>query len=55
MSGSLSLTGYYITEQSWLILFNVGSLDHLRLAGHQHTVKVPMPARGFESSDWSIL
>ena len=37
MSGSLVLTGYYITEQSWLFLFNVGSGVHLRLAGQQWT------------------
>ena len=37
MSGSLVLTGYYITEQSWLFLFNVGSGIHLRLAGQQWT------------------
>ena len=37
MSGSLVLTGYYITEQSWLFLFNVGSGAHLRLAGQQWT------------------
>ena len=35
MSGSLVLTGYYITEQSWLFLFNVGLGVHLRLAGQQ--------------------
>ena len=29
MSGSLVLTGYYITEQSWLFLFSVGSGVHL--------------------------
>ena len=35
MSGSLVLTGYYITEQSCPFLFNVGSGVHLRLAGQQ--------------------
>ena len=29
------LTGYYVTEQSWLFLFNGGSGVHLRLAGQQ--------------------
>ena len=37
MSGSLSLTGYNITEQSWLFLFNGGSGIHLRLARQQWT------------------
>ena len=37
MSGSLFLTGYYITEQSWLFSFNVGSGVHLRLTGQQWT------------------
>ena len=33
MSGSLFLTGcYYITEQSWVFLFNVGSGVYLRTA-----------------------
>ena len=31
------LTGYNITEQSWLFLFNVGSGVHLWLAGQQCT------------------
>ena len=31
MSGSLVLTGYYITEQSWLFLFNVGLGVHYGL------------------------
>ena len=31
------LTGYNITKQSWLFLFNVGSGVHLRLAGQQWT------------------
>ena len=35
MSGSLLLTGYNTTEQSWLFLFNVGSGVHLRRAGQQ--------------------
>ena len=35
MSSSLVLTRYYITEQSWLFLFNVGSGVHSRLAGQQ--------------------
>ena len=35
MSGSLFLTGYYITEQSWVFLFNVGSNFYLRIAGQQ--------------------
>ena len=37
MSGSLVLTGYSITEQSWLFLFNVGSGVHLQLVGQQWT------------------
>ena len=32
-----SLTGYNITEQSWLFLFSVASEVHLRLAGQQWT------------------
>ena len=35
MSGSLLLTGYYITEQLWVFLFNVGLGDYLRIAGQQ--------------------
>ena len=37
MSGSLFLTGCYITEQSWLFLFNVGLGVHLQLARQQWT------------------
>ena len=37
MSDSLFLTGYYITEQSWVFLFNVGSGVYLRIAGQQWT------------------
>ena len=37
MSGSLFLTEYYITEQSWVFLFNVGSGFYLRLSGQQLT------------------
>ena len=37
MSGSLSLTGYYITEQSQVFLFNAGSEVYLRIAGQQWT------------------
>ena len=37
MSGSLFLTGYYITEQSSLFLLNAGSGVHLGLAGLQQT------------------
>ena len=40
------LTGYNITEQSWLFLFNVGSGVRLRFAGEQWT--------GAEF-DWNIL
>ena len=35
MPGSLVLTGHYITEQSWLFLFNVGLKGRLWLAGQQ--------------------
>ena len=31
------LTGYNISEKSWLVLFNVGLGVHLRLAGQQWT------------------
>ena len=37
MSGSLLLTGYYITEQSWFFLFNVGLDVYLQIAGQQRT------------------
>ena len=37
MSSSLLLTGYYITEQSWVFLFNVGSEVYLRIAGQPWT------------------
>ena len=37
MSGSLLLTGYYITEQSWFFLFNVGLDVYLQIAGQQWT------------------
>ena len=36
-SDSLFSTGYYITEQSWVFLFNVGSEVYLRIAGQQST------------------
>ena len=35
MSGGLLLTVYYITEESRVILFNVGSGIYLRIAGQQ--------------------
>ena len=35
MSDSLFLTGYYITEKSWVFLFNVGSEVYFRIAGQQ--------------------
>ena len=35
MSDSLFLTGYYITKQSLVFLFNVGSEVHFRIAGQQ--------------------
>ena len=35
MSGSLFLTGYYMTEKSWVLLFNVGSGVYLQTAGQQ--------------------
>ena len=35
MSGSLFLTGYYITEQCLVFLFIAGSGDYLRIAGQQ--------------------
>ena len=35
MSDSLFLTGYYITEQSWAFLFNVGSEVYFQIAGQQ--------------------
>ena len=37
MSGSLFLTGYYIVEQSWVFLFNVGSGVYLQIAAQQWT------------------
>ena len=37
MSGSLFLTGYYITKQSWVFLFDVGSGVYLRIARQQWT------------------
>ena len=37
MFASLFLTGYSITKQSWLFLFNAGSIVHLRLAAQQWT------------------
>ena len=35
MSGSLFLTEYYITEQSWVFLFNVVSGVYLQITGQQ--------------------
>ena len=35
MSGSLFLTGYNITEQSWVVLFNVGWEVNLQIVGQQ--------------------
>ena len=37
ISVSLFLTGYYITEQSWVFLFNAESRFYLRIAGQQWT------------------
>ena len=37
MSDSLFLTGYYITKQSLVFLFNVGLEVHFRIAGQQWT------------------
>ena len=37
MSDSLFLTGYYITKQSLVFLFNVGSEVYFRIAGQQWT------------------
>ena len=33
MSDSLLLTGYYIIEQFWVFMFNVGSEVYLQIAG----------------------
>ena len=37
MSGSLFLIGYYIMEQPWVFLFNVGSGIYLQIAAQQWT------------------
>ena len=37
MSDSLFLSGLYITEQSWVFLFNVGMEVYLRITGQQWT------------------